>query len=89
MLNLKIFEEIDSTHLAEYGYSKSGLVHIWSNYKGTALCGRPISNKVKIEEVKDKILCRSCAKSNKARYILFDLLPFIYTYVLIKGWVNR
>lgn len=75
---VKQFEKTDSSHIAEYGYSPTGLIHIWSNYKGTALCGRNIKDKLKYKKIKDKPICKTCYENNKKRYGLFDLAPTIF-----------
>jgi len=76
----------DSDHLARYGYSPTGMVHIWSNHTGYALCGRSINQSLRYSKViRSKPLCKVCAKSNKRRYGLFDLTPLVFGVSVIAG----
>lgn len=74
----KEFKKVDSSHLATYGHSTVGTIHVWSNNKRTSLCGRKLVDKLKWGRVRGKPLCKSCNKSNRKRYAVLDLLPTIF-----------
>lgn len=80
-----LFKEVNSSHLAEYGSSRTGLIHIWSNYKETSLCGRLIDNRLSLLDVGDKKLCKTCDKDNKKRYALVDILPLVFVVSVVSA----
>lgn len=80
---------LDIACLAEYGYSRAGTVHIWSNYKGTSLCGRKMEGRLKFGDVKGEVICKACDKSNRQRYAIFDLAHLLLAVSTIVAFVGK
>jgi len=80
---------LDIHQLAEYGHSQTGIVHIWSNYKGTSLCGRKIEGRLKFGDVKGEVLCKACGKSHRQRYAIFDLAHLFLAVATIVAAVGK